>query len=439
MNINCVSSSLVSFFKDNLLSLPTDQQKRIQIVAAAAFATLALLCLTLYFCCWGKKVKPTDSASSVKTTPSPKAPTIISEALPKVEKSKDEHPVESGGNTSAKDQPFVDPPKKSSNTVSTKQTEVSTEMKTIPSGPQAVQPNPTEQPKIVEEKEEEATPNPIHLEIPQEDEKPLPYHPIDLLPFGRARIGVDGGALPDFMGLLSIDGIHTCSMKKLWAGAFTCCFHTTESQKEILNALIDIGTKHDPYRGPKGMFTAFEGEKRPRGNWLNFMYNNLVRLHDAVPGESKAKKVKIYWSDRLENELFPELFEEKPIQVRQLLFTIVRGEEIDSPFQDLDIDFTQQLQFVGLNKDKIMWELQDEIQRLSEKVLGKNVVEEVSRLIESLAQDDDNLLIKDASRFTALNKLRIRLSALEQENKSIDFDAKDPAGKREYFLACFAE
>lgn len=91
------------------------------------------------------------------------------------------------------------------------------------------------------------------------------------------------------------------------------------------------------------------------------MYNNLVNLHKALPGEDKSKEVKIYWSERARQVLIPHLLKNENVDIEDLVFTIVAGNKINSLFQAEEWDPTQQLQFVGIGKEKIFEELKEEI------------------------------------------------------------------------------
>lgn len=258
------------------------------------------------------------------------------------------------------------------------------------------------------------------LEKSTDQEKFLPYDAPVLLSFGKVREGKDGGKAPTFTGMRA--GTTTgISNKKLYPAGFACCFHTSESRMEILNFITHIRAKDD-YRFAN---SAPSSDNYPMSLWR--LYNHLVRLHNALPGDSKAKEVKIYWNERLENLLFPYFFKEeneKSNIIGTLLFAIIPGEKCASPFQSSNIDFTYQLEFVGFGKDKLIKEMEKELNRLSCAVMGKNILPEIDQKIACLLPlaYKENPLMKDAHAYTLRNNLRLHLLALETENKTLNFD-----------------
>lgn len=276
-----------------------------------------------------------------------------------------------------------------------------------------------ETPKL---KAKEIQANEIEESIKEEDlVLSSPYLSPSLLDFGQVRKGTDGGEAPDFMGLRTGD-ITVIDNEKLWTATFSCCIHTTESKVEILKFIKSICIKLD----------LFPNTKRQYLMPFCRLYNNLVHLHDSLPGETKEKEVKIYWNQNIEEVLFPYFLNNEDVEIDNLLFAIVPGESIDSPFQASIMDFTRQLQFVGVDKDKIMKDLQSEVKRLSQAVLGKDILSEVKKEIDSLMEWDIPLM-QDAQTFTLQNNLRIQLLAMEAKGEKIDFEGMD-ADARSQFL-----
>lgn len=161
-----------------------------------------------------------------------------------------------------------------------------------------------------------------------------------LLAFGQFRKGTGEGEPPNFTATCDV-----IESEKLYTAAFACCFHTTESHQEIWKLINGICIE-DKKRTCS--FTVSENDNFPvsHGRW----YNNLVSLHDALPGEPKAKSVKIYWNDRVKDILFPHLFNNENIDVTDLVFAQTAGEANQGLFQAPEIDFSKQLQFVGIGK-----------------------------------------------------------------------------------------
>ncbi len=147
------------------------------------------------------------------------------------------------------------------------------------------------------------------------------------------------------------------------------------------------------------------------------LYNNLVRLHNALPGDKKAKASKIYWSVRVEETLLPYFFHNDRVTLNDLVFTITPGEKGISPFQAPNMDFTKQLQFVGLGREKIMGDLKKEVEELSNCIFGKNILEEMEN-----PPAEVNPLITNSYVFTIQNNLKNNLLTMKSENKKINLD-----------------
>jgi|GEM_PF-6993376 len=237
---------------------------------------------------------------------------------------------------------------------------------------------------------------------------------------GRFRRNVDEKKPPD---LIACNSCIETTM--LYSAAFAVCFHTTESHEEIWN-LIEQTRIKDHGKEHKKKFPALSFEP------LNFyaesyakLYNSLVDLHNELPGESKEKRVKIYWNQAAEEILFPHFFHNESVKINDLVFAVVGGETGSSPFQAQNIDFTQQLQFIGIGKEKIMRDLNNEVERLSEEILGRNILSSLNIKVHP-----DNGLFAGAFTFTSLNYLRINLQNMRNENKKIHLDKMEPESIR---------
>ena len=101
--------------------------------------------------------------------------------------------------------------------------------------------------------------------------------------------------------------------EQLYAAAFAACFHTEESQEEIYRLLWKIRRKHD-HKSSKRDDSITPENKHYAESFVVF-YNNLARLHNCFPGESTKKKLKIYWSKAVEEELIPHLFMNKNVPI----------------------------------------------------------------------------------------------------------------------------
>ena len=243
---------------------------------------------------------------------------------------------------------------------------------------------------------------------PNRQPNPPPPEPA-LLAFGQFRKWVVGGEAPNFSALNDV--IET---EMLQSAGLACCFHTTESQPEIWNLIKDTRIKDDLKNNPMAHYT---GPKKYYAQSYGTLYNNLVRLHDALPGDPKTKSAKIYWNDRVEQTLFPYFFHNEEVDVNDLVFALTPGEGGASVFQAAQMDFTKQLQFVGIGKEKIMGDLNKEIEDLSQEVFRKNILQE----IENEAAEA-NPLMAHAKAFTLRNNLKDNLLAMKAEPKKFNFD-----------------
>jgi hypothetical protein len=241
-------------------------------------------------------------------------------------------------------------------------------------------------------------------------------HTSQLLMAGAARKGTGMGEAPSFTGIQYFKKDTVIETSQLLAAAFACCFHSTESQEEILKLIREIRVENDPIAKSLRI-------ERGYGESFAYLYNNLVKLHHALPGESKAKEVKIYWNTHAEKTLIPYLFQEE-IELDNLVFAFLSGEECRSPFQAEKMNFQEQVQFVGLGKDKIFSDMKEKIEVLSQELLGKNIFEELHE-IEGLEKDVKYPLLLRAYHYTWQNHVIHNLLAMHRQNKKINMNEMD--------------
>jgi len=242
--------------------------------------------------------------------------------------------------------------------------------------------------------------------LPQQQQELLQSLPI---PYGLSRKSVDKGEPPNFHTISSDGTFKTINTFKLCAAILACCFHTVESKKEIkevirgsyiANNKKKYGERFQPSKG----YNAF-----PR-----YLHNNLVYLHDALPGDDEAKKAKIYWSDRIEETLLPYFFDNEKADIDDLVFAITAGETVISPFQAAEMDFTVQLHFVGVGKAKIMNDLRADIVRLSQEIEEGNFLQ-----LREYPAIETNPLMAAAYEFTRLNDIKNQINFLLLKQRNI--------------------
>lgn len=249
----------------------------------------------------------------------------------------------------------------------------------------------------------------------------VPCNIIPELPIfsGEFRINEDGGALPSNIGIRAKGTtITVLDEKNSFSFPFACCFHTSESQDEILKLLLEINTKlltHNVFDVKEGVSPAFTGK----------LINNLANLHALLPGEPHQKSAKIYWNEQAEEILLPLLFKNGNVDFNDLVFALTPGGEGISQFQADEMDFTNQLQFVGIGKKNILENLKKEIEQISNEIFSKSILEE----LENGLPEKPNRLMSDAASFTLRYNLKSNLLNLRAQNKKIDFDGMSPEDK----------
>ena len=266
----------------------------------------------------------------------------------------------------------------------------------------------------------------IGKKIEQQEASPLP-----ILISGKGLKGSSKGEPPNFEGINNIHDL-VIDSEKLWTGAVACCFHTTQSHQEIYGTLRGIRIKMDP--------RSWLPDYKPGAYIESFsrLYNNLAHLHTALPGESKAKEVKIYWSESVEKELIPFLFMNENIDIDRLSFAIISGEKVNSPFRGI-MDFGNQLQFIGIDneKDELIEKSMKECENLSQEILGKNIFaadyEEFHNWAKLISEEIKNPLICRAFTLTLYLNMRFNLLSLQERQIKINIDEM-PADERTHFF-----
>lgn len=197
-----------------------------------------------------------------------------------------------------------------------------------------------------------------------------------------------------------------------WPISFACCFHTTENEIEITDWLISICKDY-----------SLESRK--------ILNDHFGHIHDALPGEFKAKEVKIYWNELTEKILIPYLLKNREVDIDDLQFTILSGEPSESSYQAQTIDFTYQLQFAGLERKKFVEKVTPEIANLCEQIGGNNFWPSLTDFINQLAVPKyaDNPLMVNAYHLTVYYNLIQHLLNLKANGSKIAFDNMTSAEK----------
>ncbi len=402
MNINtrsCVSFALNIIPEKILNSLK--QRKKILLIAAAALGLLAAGYLAYCYCCkplYGKKIEKKDDVK------------IGNKEEQKIEKKEDDKKDQSLENQileNGKEVPKKEEEKIDNDNLKNDAPEIQSKDEIQPEKKDEVQPK---QPDAADE----------------------PFSMPKLLSFGKCRMGNGGGDTPNFEGIQYFKRDTVIDTDKLLTAAIACCFHTTESHQEIYNILRTIRIKIDPA-------AEIFGPREHYCESFNNLYNNLVRLHDALPGERKAKKVKIYWSESVEKILIPYLLKNENINVENLLFAILPGEGVAQPFQDPSMDFSHQLQFVEVGAEQTK-KLAAECLNLSKKNLQGWIFfkdQEFSVLIKQQTEQIDNPLMKKATNFRALLNIRSNLLALQAQPMRIILRRYSPQDRSNFFKSLF--
>lgn len=281
-----------------------------------------------------------------------------------------------------------------------------------------------EPPVAVQEKTEEksveakvVTPQAVEVEK-NETKKLLIDFPI--LSFGKVRQSKKPGEpLPkrDFAGE---EGAMTA--------AFASCFHTNESNKEILQLLKEICNKVNPISTDTR--NDYYEESRSR------LFQNLLTLHSGLIGESTKKEMKIYWSEAAEKELIPYLLKEDTIDLQKLSFALIPGEETNSPFQADKMNFKEQLQFVTIVENTIAEgvKLEYETDQLSQVVLGTPVYRLIALnkgkiFTREILSKCENVVYGNAFAFLIFSNLYQNLQKMKVDGVKLDFMLMEPDAK----------
>lgn len=245
-----------------------------------------------------------------------------------------------------------------------------------------------------------------------------------LLALGEVRKNSTPGEPPSLEGITFSE---SRSVMENATAAFARCFHTSESHEEIYQLLRNIREKMD---------RDFDGTRLYVGDF-EVLYNNLINLHNALPGEEGKKEIKIYWSKSVEEGLIPYLFEEhEEADVKKLLFAIIPGKPVESPLQAEKMNFNHQLQFIGFDFDLDMIKrLENEIERFSQEVLNvdRDVMEgpHLEFLKEALTEENFEKYMKDpligkAFYMTGMTNILLNLQDLQAKSKEFDLFTLPP-------------
>lgn len=276
--------------------------------------------------------------------------------------------------------------------------------------------NRSPKPRREENKSQTPPPSSTPVSNPLESVKNTPEHENTyafptLLDMGKVRCGIDGEPAPPLKGLKHIGGDRVINTHADLTAAFACCFHTTESPNEILKLIKDICIKKESI--------SFTEGKNYEESFRN-LNKHLVKLHHLLPGKHAAKFAKIYWNERLENLLIPQLLEEKGVNMKDLLFAVIPGEKCSAKFQAQNIDFSMQLEFVGFKKVELMKEMRKEITRIGKAVMNQDILPHIDEEIATQFLFE-NTLMHDAQVYSFLNRFRLHLQSLKNKNQITDF------------------
>jgi hypothetical protein len=239
------------------------------------------------------------------------------------------------------------------------------------------------------------------------------------------------GPLPSLKGLQT-DNITVIGQYHNLTTAFASCFHTTESHQEILDRITKLRIENDPY-------AKFGGPLKSYTESFVRLLNNLIRIHNSLPGNDTKKEVKIYWNERVEKILFPYLFKVENIDVKEIIFELISGEQGDSPFQasTTQMNFRKQLQFVCIGLKERMTTKKSKIAELFENVCGKGSISGFDHIMairmHKHPPKTGNSLVDSAHLETMRSKILRNLQELETKKTIIPF-MKMSFSEREDFI-----
>lgn len=191
----------------------------------------------------------------------------------------------------------------------------------------------------------------------------------------------------------------TINLEELRAFGMCGIIHTDQSVEEISTLLNEIYLTSNGRKLPNGKVVIC-------GNTHHRLWNNIIALHNELPGEEAKKTSKIYWSERLEKILIPHFMKNENVPIDDLVFATIEGDLFEkagngeAPFQGENLKPQEQLQFIGIGKEKIFAELKKEIRELQN-----------NDLIPELKNPSDNPLLRSAQEYTHLVAYRDSLKS----------------------------
>ena len=381
--VSHLESNFMTYAKTSRLYLNVSNHKKIALVAAVVFSLIAIS--YVIYC---KKFKASKQDQSKKSeTISPEA-TLEKETVGSKKKSSDIKKDELSKQEETVEKQIVT---ESPESFSEKKDE-DLDLEHPSSG----------EPIILEPEITESEISEIELEVP---------HAV----FGKFIQSKDNRPLPSLIGLQT-GNITVIEQYHDLTTAFASCFHTTESHQEILDRITALRIKNDSYAEMFGAKSAYcESFTR--------LMNNLIRLHECLPGEKAKKEVKIYWNENIETILFPYLFKIDNIKIEDLVFEIIPGEHADSHFQAAEMNFEKQLQFVDLATAEFKARLHSEYVELVENVCGVSIdtfTDTLHKLTEGQsASITGNSMFDTANQYTEAMVLIKNLRALKAKKTTI--------------------
>ena len=236
---------------------------------------------------------------------------------------------------------------------------------------------------------------------------------------GDVRKSTTAGNPPASVKLNNVDD-NDIMPQQLWTTAFACCFHTNESHAEIHQLLMNIRKKmghddEDPY-----FVSSFRN-----------LYQNLVWLHDKLPGEPTKKAAKIYWNKAVEEKLIPCLFRDTyGLSFDNMLLILTSGEITTNEFQAQQMLPDLQLQFVNIDKPKVMDLVDAQADFLLKELMGEDETSDdlISETWQSILKKDRNLEnLKDSgdimsSAFTSTTTMfvYVNLQPLKAQSRRLE-------------------
>lgn len=258
-------------------------------------------------------------------------------------------------------------------------------------------------------------------------------------PYGLGRRQQWNG-IPPFFVDADIASTSDSARRQNLVATFACCFHTEECFAEIDQLLMRmIGDEI-----PSSDHSDFDADEVKSEEAVQILLDNLTRLHDALPGDMHAKRMKIYWSQAVEEELIPHLIKKKECAINSLLFVISAGETNDSPFQASTMQFNQQLHFKGIDDEEghkaLLNQLTQQVRQLSEKTLNVDICGLLEASIKEIVGEDiheialENDLLRTAILFSFKATLVHHLNDFVKSGESFDISLLASDERRAFLI-----